>query len=147
MLEYVELTADGGSVASGHTLSNDGDVTGNHGLKDYWVAKCDAEGNLQWQKCLGGSGPESAGCVVQTADGGYVCSGSTRSTDGDVTGNHGYDDVWVMGLDAGGTWCGKNVTAEPVSTGERQSGSPPTGWSQPAQPIPKTARNGQPRRK
>jgi hypothetical protein len=46
----VAQTTDGGFVAGGWSASNDGDVTGNHGLYDYWVVKTDDGGNLLWQK-------------------------------------------------------------------------------------------------
>jgi hypothetical protein len=52
-------TADGGFIAAGHTSSNDGDVSGNHGGNgDAWVVKISADGTLQWQKCYGGSGDD-----------------------------------------------------------------------------------------
>ena len=35
-------------------------------------------------------------------DGGYILAGSTGSNDGDVSGNHGGSDVWVMKMDANG---------------------------------------------
>jgi len=47
-------TSDNGYFISGYTSSNDIDVTGNHGMKDFWVVKTDDNGILQWQKCLGG---------------------------------------------------------------------------------------------
>ena len=47
-------TQDGGYIAAGHSFSNDGDVSGNHGSGDAWIVKTDAAGNLQWQKCFGG---------------------------------------------------------------------------------------------
>jgi hypothetical protein len=28
---------------------------GNHGNYDYWIVKLDSNGNMQWQKSLGGS--------------------------------------------------------------------------------------------
>ena len=99
-------TADGGYIAIGSTTSADGDVTGLHGAAsgntDIWVVKLDASGNLQWQKCLGGSGQDVPANILQTADGGFILVGTTTSTDGDVTGNHGGEDVWVVRLDSGG---------------------------------------------
>lgn len=40
--------------------------------------------------------------VIQSEDGGYVFTGWTESTDGDVTGSHGESDMWVVKLDEGG---------------------------------------------
>ena len=98
----VQQTADGGYMVAGLTLSTDGDVAGNHGGYDAWVVKLDAAGTLVWQKCLGGTGTDYANAVQQTADGGYIVAGQTHSTSGDVTGNHGEYDAWVVKLDAAG---------------------------------------------
>lgn len=99
----VQQTTDGGYVVAGRVLSNDGDVTGNHGAFDAWVVKLDAMGNMTWQKTLGGSESDLAYAVQQTTDGGYVVAGTTLSNDGDVTWSNGDPgDVWVVKLDAAG---------------------------------------------
>ena len=95
----IALNADGGYFVAGFTLSNDGDVTGNHGEMDYWIIKIDAAGNLIWQKSLGGTDYESATSIQATTDGGCIVTGSTYSVNGDVTGNHGSADYWVVKLD------------------------------------------------
>lgn len=100
----MQTTTDQGFIITGHTASNDGQVTGNHGSEDFWVIKLDSTGNLQWQKALGGSGIERSWCIQQTPDGGYITVGQTASNDGDVTGHHsGYWDGWVVKLDAAGS--------------------------------------------
>jgi hypothetical protein len=96
------LAPDGGYILAGETESNNGDITVNHGLRDYWVIKVDASGNLQWQKSLGGSQTDEAYSVQATADGGCVVAGYTESNDGDVTGNHGLRDYWVVKLNNSG---------------------------------------------
>jgi hypothetical protein len=96
----VSNTTDGGYILGGYTSSNDGDVTGNHGLYDFWVFKIDSMGTLKWQKTLGGSGNDQAFCLHQTTDGGYIVTGVSESTDGNVTGNHGNSDMWVVKLGA-----------------------------------------------
>ena len=96
----IQQTPDGGFVVAGNSESNDGDVSGNHGDEDAWVLKLDSEGNVQWQKCLGGSKRDRAWNIQLTPDGGYVMIGESRSTDGDVTGNHGVEDYWVVKLSA-----------------------------------------------
>jgi len=98
----VAPTSDGGYIMVGLATSTDGDVTGNHGSNDYWVVKTDAAGTLQWQKSYGGSGDDKAYSVRQTSDGGYIVAGSASSIDGDVTGNHGSLDFWVIKLDNSG---------------------------------------------
>ena len=98
----IQTTTDGGYVVAGRSNSINWDVTGNHGGNDYWVAKLDATGIIQWQKSLGGSSNDVSRSIQTTSDGGYILAGYSNSTDGDVTGNHGNDDCWVVKLDATG---------------------------------------------
>lgn len=98
----ISLTDDGGYIVAGYTSSNNGDVTNNHGGNDGWVVKLDNTGGLQWQKTLGGSSTEVATCIAPTNDGGFIASGYTNSTDGDVTINHGSYDYWVVKLNSTG---------------------------------------------
>lgn len=101
-------TTDGGFIVAGYTYSNDGDVTGNHltvygtPSEDYWIVKLDSNGNVVWQKCLGGNTTELAYSIEQTTDGGYVVAGGGGSYDGDVTGCHGGGDYWIVKLDSEG---------------------------------------------
>ena len=97
-------TRDGGYVVAGYTDSNDGDVTGNHGNTDFWVVKLSNAGIIQWQKTLGGTQEDYAYSIQQTIDGGYIVVGNTGSNDGDVTGNHGGSDMWIVKLSATGTF-------------------------------------------
>lgn len=103
----IEQTTDGGYIIAGNTTSNDGDVNGNHDITgnyyDFWIVKLTATGNLQWQKCFGGSWHEYANSVQQTSDGGYVITGSTESNDGDVSNNYGNEDCWLIKLDSLGS--------------------------------------------
>ncbi len=96
-------TTDDGYIIAGTTTSNDGVVSGNHGATDYWVVKLDPTGNITWQKCLGGSSYDNAKTIRQTSDGGYIVGGETYSNDGDVSGNHGGYDYWIVKLDAAGS--------------------------------------------
>ncbi len=102
-LDQVIATNDGAYVAIGHTSSNDGDVSGNHGDWDIWVVKIDRNGNILWQKCLGGSLRDKAASIRRTNDGGYILIGNTNSDDGDVTGNppgqYPVNSLWVAKLD------------------------------------------------
>ncbi len=96
-------TNDGNYIVAGKTNSTNGQVLGNHGGYDFWIVKISsADGSLIWQKCLGGTGNEYAFDIKNTDDGGYIVTGPTTSTDGDVSGNHGSEDIWVVKLDEGG---------------------------------------------
>ncbi|GAB4006241.1 hypothetical protein GCM10028808_07810 [Spirosoma migulaei] len=91
-------TADGAYLVAGTTSSNDGDVSGNHGGSDAWLIKLNSVGDIISQKTYGGTGFDAALVITATVDGSYVLAGSTTSNDGDVTGNHGDQDAWVVKL-------------------------------------------------
>ncbi|WP_309641522.1 T9SS type A sorting domain-containing protein [Flavobacterium sp.] len=96
---HLEKTTDNGFIMCGLTTSsNNGDVSGAHGDYDFWVAKIDNQGTLQWQKALGGSNGDQAKCVIQDTDGGYIVAGYTTSSDGDVTSMQGCYDAWIVKL-------------------------------------------------
>jgi len=101
----IQQTNDNGYIIVGGTESYDGDVSGNfvgwdfRSTTDFWVVKLNKEGNIEWQKCLGGSSWDEAHSIQQISDGGYIVAGWTYSNDGDVKGNHGYSDFWVVKLD------------------------------------------------
>jgi hypothetical protein len=97
---FIQQTTDGGFVVAGYSNSTDGNVTGNHGSSDYWVVKLSSIGVLEWQKSLGGTGADYARVIKQTSDRGYIAAGYSNSLDGDVTGNHGGNDYWVVKLDS-----------------------------------------------
>ncbi len=99
----IAQTADGGFIVAGYSDSNNGDVTGNHGSQDYWIVKLDELGNITWQKSLGGTLSDEANAVSQTDDGGYIVGGYSYSIDGDVSGNHGANDYWVVKIDSSGS--------------------------------------------
>jgi hypothetical protein len=94
----VSLTSDSGFILAGYSYSNDGQVSGNHGDRDYWVVKLDSSGGLQWQESLGGSQDEWASCIQQTSDDGYILTGYSSSSDGQVTLNRGWTDIWTVKL-------------------------------------------------
>src|SRR5580765_1352179 len=99
----IQQTHEGGFIAAGYSTSpNDGDVSGNHGLSDYWIVKLDAIGNIVWQKSFGGNGDDVAFSIQQTTDDGYIVAGVSPSNDGDVSGNLGDNDYWIVKLDPAG---------------------------------------------
>ncbi|HYE55937.1 MAG TPA: hypothetical protein VD996_13890 [Chitinophagaceae bacterium] len=105
-------TPDGGYLMAGHAYFDGGMVSGHHGGIDIWLVKLDANGGLQWQRCLGGTADEHlageglGGDLIATSDGGYILVGQSESVNGDVTatieGNHGLFDAWVVKLAADG---------------------------------------------
>lgn len=97
-------TKEGGFIVAGQTNSNDGDVTGNHSSNyDAWIIKFDPAGKMLWRKTYGSTfGNDIAKSITQTTDGGFVFAGQTSGNDGDVSGNHGYSDAWVVKIDKNG---------------------------------------------
>ena len=53
-------------------------------------------GSIQWIKNYGGTSTEIGNSLIEKADEGFILAGNTYSTDGDVTGNHGLSDCWVL---------------------------------------------------
>jgi hypothetical protein len=96
----VKQTTDGGYIIGGFTNSIDQDVIGNHGGNDYWIIKLSSNGNVEWKKTFGGTNDEFVLNMAQSADGGYVIAGYTLSNNGDVTGNHGGFDCWIVKINA-----------------------------------------------
>lgn len=102
-LETIQ-TADGGYLSGGQSFSGiSGDKSQpnwdpTQGSNDYWIIKTDAQGVKQWDKRFGGTSFELFGSVRQTADGGYIISGSSFSgISGDKTqDNQGSWDYWVV---------------------------------------------------
>ncbi len=97
------VTSDGSYFLAGTSNSNDGNVSGSHGNEDFWVFKLNASGVLQWQKSYGGSQDEYASAFIQTSDNGFIIVGTTYSNDGNVTGNHGDYDIWVLKISSTGS--------------------------------------------
>ena len=95
-------TRDGGYIVAGWTESRDKNISGYHGDKDFWIVKLDKNGNIQWQRALGGTKEDEARSIQQTSDGGYIVAGWTFSNDGNVSGNHGGSDFWIIKLDRSG---------------------------------------------
>jgi hypothetical protein len=93
---------DHGYAIVGEANSSDGDVSFQYGSGDFWVAKTDSTGNLIWQKSLGGTDYEFYPVIINSLDSGYVIAGYSSSPDGDVTGNHGVEDGWIVKINSTG---------------------------------------------
>jgi uncharacterized delta-60 repeat protein len=69
----IQETGDGGYIVAGYTDSF------GLGNTDIWVLKLTPEGDIEWQRTLGGSADDWANSVQQTGDGGYIIGGSSNS--------------------------------------------------------------------
>jgi len=98
----IQATNDGGYIFVGTASNATGDVTAHHGgYGDVWVVKIDANGNIDWQKCYGGTEYDMGINISQTSTGNFIIGASTSSTDGDVASPApgGYGDFWVFMID------------------------------------------------
>jgi hypothetical protein len=94
----IQQTVDGGFIVAGYTDSKDGDASGMLGASDYWIIKLNTEGAIVWKKFLGGKGNETPFSIQQTNDGGFIVAGNSSSNNGEVNGNHGDYDFWIVKL-------------------------------------------------
>jgi hypothetical protein len=98
-------TASGDILAIGTAGSNDRQVTNHHGTPgtdDLWLVKTNSSGQLIKERCYGGSKSESTfdlgmseGLLID-GNGDILFVGETNSNDGDVSGNHGNYDGWLV---------------------------------------------------
>lgn len=93
-------TNNGGAIIVGYTTSSaSGDVPENKGLEDLWAIKINKEGNIIWTKTWGGSLNEEGLSITKVSDNKYVIGAFTESSDGDLTGNVGKKDLWLIATD------------------------------------------------
>ena len=124
----IKPTSDGGFIIGGRSHSNAffEKTSYNRGGSDYWIVKTDSQGNIEWDKTIGGAQTpglspsyefEILTTIFQTPDGGYFVAGSSSSPmSGEKTeSSRGSYDYWVLKLSSTGAieWqktIGGNVT-------------------------------------
>jgi hypothetical protein len=125
--DVAEQTTDGGYIVIGSTWSY------GAGGWDAWLIKTDVSGNEVWSKTFGGPKNDCACSGQQTADGGYIITGTTESY-----ADSGSNDIWLVKTDATGneTWI-RTFDAEGGHSGgysvqqARDGGYIVTGWTEP----------------
>ena len=56
----------------------------------------------EYTRVFGGSKDDFGSCIVPSGDGGFIVCGRSSSNDGDITGNHGNSDAFIVKIDAEG---------------------------------------------
>ncbi|WP_336517504.1 gliding motility-associated C-terminal domain-containing protein [Pollutibacter soli] len=86
-------TNDGGSLIVGYTEFGGRDIRGYLGTTfagDILVIKLKANGEMEWQRCLGGQGPDFGVSAIETSDG-YMVFGNSATTDCRFPSQNGMD--------------------------------------------------------
>ncbi|MES2516580.1 MAG: gliding motility-associated C-terminal domain-containing protein [Bacteroidota bacterium] len=99
----IEATDDGGYVFTSSTNSIDGDIQvpttpWSSTQARVWVVKLNCKQEIQWQKILGGESGDYGITVKQNTDKSYFVGANATSNDGDVLGNKGSRDFWLLKL-------------------------------------------------
>lgn len=92
----ISKTQDDGFIICGNSRSTDGNLSNNNGQNDAWVLKIDTNGNLKWQKTIGGSDIDFAFSAVELNDKSVVVVGESSSSNGDISTNKGFTDVLIF---------------------------------------------------
>ena len=95
-------SGDGNFMILGDTRSDDLNVSSNHGAADLWLIKISPNGDLIWEKTFGGTSFDVGRSISKTIENNFIISGSSRSSDGNLTNNQGQNDAWVLKLDNSG---------------------------------------------
>jgi hypothetical protein len=101
-LREIYSTDDGGAILSGYSSSTNGNVTSNSGGEDYWIVKINSTGDIIWEFSFGGSLEDRCLSIDKTSDNGFILGGYSNSINGDVTGNNGLSDFWVVKINSEG---------------------------------------------
>ena len=91
----VSKSQDNGFVISGSSRSSDGGYT-NQGQNDAWVLKTDANGNILWQKTVGGTEIDFFYDAVELNNLEIIAVGESSSSNGDIEENKGFSDVLII---------------------------------------------------
>jgi hypothetical protein len=91
----IKLTADNGFLITGSSRSSDNDFI-NKGQNDALLIKVDENGDLVWQKTVGGSKIDLFYDAVQTKENEYIAVGESSSSDNDIDTNKGFSDLLIV---------------------------------------------------
>lgn len=102
-------TSDGGYFITGFFDVSASGGAGNdfqrgplHGVGEFWGIKLDANGTKQWRRYFGGTNNDRSYDAHETADGGFLMTGTSESIDYDKTDPKGSYDFWAVRLTENG---------------------------------------------
>ena len=88
--QCVRVCSDEGYLVAGSTYSF------GAGSRDVWLVRTDSAGDTLWTRTFGGGASDAGHAVTETADGGCLLTGYTKSF------GAGQDDVWLIRTDSSG---------------------------------------------
>lgn len=98
----IEKLTDESYVVSGFSSSVDAQDWGNFGDVDGLVLKIDQDGEVIWSKNFGGSNKDLFTSLDTDELGNIYLAGYTSSSDGDLSSNEGYNDLWLVNINSQG---------------------------------------------
>lgn len=98
----IAKAGNGEYYCAGIFSSVNDDIDGYRGGIDGWLVKIDSEGNMLWQKKIGGTNNDWFTKVTADADGQLFVIGWSKSNDYDVDNNKGFEDAFVLCADSDG---------------------------------------------
>ncbi|OYQ35454.1 hypothetical protein CHU92_10775 [Flavobacterium cyanobacteriorum] len=116
LLRGIVQTTDGGYIIGASSASDVspeilkgrqdpyGKWESSRGGLDFWIIKLDKNGDIKWQRTLGGLYADVLESIEQTADGGYIIGGHSNSPASPDKPDNGYGsgDYWILKLDQDG---------------------------------------------
>lgn len=116
ILLSIAQTKDGGYILGGSSSSNKSEPTDkgivdkygkqedSRGGIDYWVVKLDSNGEIEWDKTIGGKYKDELKSIEQTKDDGFIIGGYSNSPESGEKSqkSFGFGDYWVLKLDKEG---------------------------------------------
>ncbi len=97
-MEDILVLNDTSFMVAGYTGSADGDLTGNYGSSDGWIAHLHTNGDLLSSQNLGSSGADRLTELDLLQNGQVLITGYAAASDGDVPPVSGAADIWVLKL-------------------------------------------------
>ncbi|PWL32608.1 MAG: hypothetical protein DCO96_03425 [Fluviicola sp. XM-24bin1] len=96
------LDAYGDLLILGETNSQNIEGKSTHGYIDILLIRLTLSGGVKDVHVYGGSKFEESASILQKPDGNYILTGTTMSTDFDVSSNNGQMDAWLLEIDSKG---------------------------------------------
>ncbi|MEK6481831.1 hypothetical protein WJR50_30085 [Catalinimonas sp. 4WD22] len=96
-LKSIVSTSDGNYIVAGWSYSHaSGDKSENsRGLTDYWIVEINEEGNILWDKTVGGNRDDLLVNIIVNPDGGYLLAGDSDSEASGEKSENNHKNEWA----------------------------------------------------